>query len=76
MFEMDAVPHSYIPWVQIGLSIALCVRILLLVVSADLRPSYFLCYTILVKIVGASLGFRTRAPGISPLHEPRPVNAV
>jgi hypothetical protein len=38
MFEVETVPHSCIPQVQIGLSIALCMRILLLVESFDFRP--------------------------------------
>jgi hypothetical protein len=33
MFEVEAVPYSCIPYVQIGLSIALYMRILLLVES-------------------------------------------
>jgi hypothetical protein len=39
-FEVEAVPHSYIPYVQTGLRIALYVRMLLLVKSFDLRPSF------------------------------------
>jgi hypothetical protein len=37
MFHVEVIPHSCIPSVQIGLSIALCMRILL---SFDFRPSY------------------------------------
>jgi hypothetical protein len=39
MFEVEAVPHRCIPQVQIGLSIALYIGILLLVESLDFRPS-------------------------------------
>jgi hypothetical protein len=39
VFEVEAVPHSCIPQVQMGLSIALCMRILLLVKSFNFRPS-------------------------------------
>jgi hypothetical protein len=39
MFEVEAVPHSCIPEVQVGLSIAWYVRILLLVESFDFCPS-------------------------------------
>jgi hypothetical protein len=39
MLEVEAVPQIRIPLVQIGMSIVLCVRSLLLVESSDLRPS-------------------------------------
>jgi hypothetical protein len=39
MQEVDAVPQSCIPYVQIGLSIAIFMRSLLLVESFDLCPS-------------------------------------
>jgi hypothetical protein len=39
MFEVEAVPQSCIPQVQIGLSIVLYMRSLLLVESFDLRPN-------------------------------------
>jgi hypothetical protein len=39
MLEVEAVPQSCIPYVQIGLSIVLYMRSLLLVESFDLRPS-------------------------------------
>jgi hypothetical protein len=39
MLEVEALPQSYNPKVQIGLSIVLYARILLLVESFDLRPS-------------------------------------
>jgi hypothetical protein len=39
MFEVEAAHHSCIPQVHIGFSIALYMRILLLVESFDFRPS-------------------------------------
>jgi hypothetical protein len=39
MFEVEAVPQSYIPYLQIGLSMALYMRIWLHVQCFDFRPS-------------------------------------
>jgi hypothetical protein len=39
MLEVEALPQSFIPYVQIGLSIVFYMRSLLLVESFDLRPS-------------------------------------
>jgi hypothetical protein len=39
VLEVEAVPQSCIPEVQIGLSIVLCMRSLLLIESFDFRPS-------------------------------------
>jgi hypothetical protein len=39
LFEGEAVPHSFIPYVQIGVSIALYMRSLLLAVWFDYLPS-------------------------------------
>jgi hypothetical protein len=38
-FELDVVPQSWMPYVQMGLSITLYMRSLLLVESLDFRPS-------------------------------------
>jgi hypothetical protein len=42
VLEVEGVPWNCIPYVQIGLSIALYMRILLLVDSFNLRPSLYL----------------------------------
>jgi hypothetical protein len=53
MSEVEAVPHSCIPSVQIGLNIALYMRILLIVKSFDFRPSN---QYVLVSVI--PIGFR------------------
>jgi hypothetical protein len=48
MFDVEAVPHSCIPQVQIGLRIASYMRSLLLVESSDFRQS---SESILVSVI-------------------------
>jgi hypothetical protein len=54
MLEVEAVPQSCIPQVQIGLSIILYMRSLLLVESSDLRPSK---QYILVRVIPSCFRF-------------------
>jgi hypothetical protein len=54
MLEVEAIPQSCIPLVQIGLSIVLYMRSLLLVESFDLRPSN---QYILVKVIPSCFHF-------------------
>jgi hypothetical protein len=54
MLEVEAIPQSCIPYVQIGLSIVLYMRSLLLVESLDFRPSN---QYILVRVIPSCFRF-------------------
>jgi hypothetical protein len=61
VLEVEAVPQSFIPKVQIGLSSVLYTRSLLLVEGFDLRPSN---QYILVRVIPSCFHF---APGKPPV---------